>query len=592
MPGLSRRRANVDIWPGFVDALATLLMVIIFLLMVFVIAQFYLGAELTGRDQALDRLNREVAELADLLALETKANTDLRSSVSQLSAELQSTLSERDEFAAEISSLRGLRDSLTTRLAALQDRMDESAAERNRIAAAMVVAETLLAEREADLADRTATLEETLALLVRREAELETAGTSLSEREATLEETLILLARRDADLETTNTVLSERELALAATESALAKAQADLEKRRDELAETLALLARRDAELETSDTVVSERELALAAAEAALAKLQADLDERRKALEEAARKIAVTTAALTRSEQMLANSAAELTRRMKELEEANKTIETDRESIELQLKELAELRQDIVAMVAFREELEKQLREMIAKTRTGDETLMAEREISAAAKAQLALLNRQIAELRRQIATLNEVLETSEARDREQKTQIADLGKRLNAALAAKVQELSRYRSEFFGRLRDVLGDRKDIRIVGDRFVFQSEVLFASGSAEIEQAGKEQMAALARTLLDISRRIPEEIDWVLRVDGHTDDRPIHTTQFPSNWELSTARAISVVRFLQAQGIPPERLAATGFAEYQPLDDSGTLLAAGRNRRIELKLTQR
>jgi len=154
------------------------------------------------------------------------------------------------------------------------------------------------------------------------------------------------------------------------------------------------------------------------------------------------------------------------------------------------------------------------------------------------------------------------------------------------------VQELSRYRSEFFGRLRDVLGDRKDIRIVGDRFVFQSEVLFASGEAELGQAGKEQLAALARTLLDIAERIPDELNWVLRVDGHTDKLPISTEKFPSNWELSTARAISVTRFLQQQGIPPERLAATGFAEYQPLDESNTPEAFRRNRRIELKLTQR
>ncbi len=167
-----------------------------------------------------------------------------------------------------------------------------------------------------------------------------------------------------------------------------------------------------------------------------------------------------------------------------------------------------------------------------------------------------------------------------------------DLGKRLNAALARKVQELSRYRSEFFGRLRVVLGNRPDIRVVGDRFVFQSEVLFASGSAELGKEGQEQMARLAATLKSIAAKIPPEVDWVLRVDGHTDDVPISTARFPSNWELSTARAISVVKFLISQGIPPGRLAAAGFSEFQPLDTKEDEISRRRNRRIEMKLDQR
>ena len=169
---------------------------------------------------------------------------------------------------------------------------------------------------------------------------------------------------------------------------------------------------------------------------------------------------------------------------------------------------------------------------------------------------------------------------------------IADLGRRLNLALAGKVEELQRYRSEFFGRLRELLGNRAGIRVVDDRFVFQSEVLFASGSAALEVAGERQMAQLALTLLEIAREIPPDIPWILRVDGHTDSVPIRTTQFPSNWELSTARAISVVRYLTSQGIPPERLAATGFGEFQPIDRRDDEIGFRRNRRIELKLTSR
>ena len=510
-----RGRIAVDIWPGFVDALATLLMVIMFLLMIFVVSQFYLSEVLSGRDAALEQLNREVAELANLLALEESANEDLQSTVAQLTSELQSTLSDREKLAAEVGSLRGLSDSLTARLAELQDRFDTSDAERQRLVAA-------LAETQEDL----------------------------SERDSTLEQTLALLAARSAALDETNRKLTEQEAAMA------------------------------------------ERALLLSAAEAELEKIKGDLDERTRALEDASREILLTQQALERAEKAYADSAAELTRRMQELEAANKTISADRETVELQLRKLAELEQDIAAMRLYREQLEAELKTLMAKTKQSEDAVLAEREISAAAKAQVALLNRQLSELRAQIAALNEALEASEVRDKEQQAQIVDLGKRLNAALAAKVQELARYRSEFFGRLRDVLGDRKDIRIVGDRFVFQSEVLFASGEAELGPGGREQMAALARTLRDLAGSIPVDVGWVLRVDGHTDRAPIRTDRFPSNWELSTARAISVVRFLQRQGIPPERLAATGFGEYQPIDPGDSDEAYRRNRRIELKLTQR
>jgi chemotaxis protein MotB len=218
--------------------------------------------------------------------------------------------------------------------------------------------------------------------------------------------------------------------------------------------------------------------------------------------------------------------------------------------------------------------------------------LESEKQITQRALSQVELLNQQIAALRRQITALEGALEISEARDRESQTKIADLGRRLNVALAQRVQELARYRSDFFGRLREILGDRPDIRIVGDRFVFQSEVLFKTGEASLNDAGREQIRRLAKTLLEISPRIPDDIDWILRVDGHTDIRPIATAEFPSNWELSTARALSVVRELTDQGIPPKRLAAAGFGPYQPIDPGTGEAAFQRNRRIEFKLTER
>src|SRR5215468_8775080 len=218
--------------------------------------------------------------------------------------------------------------------------------------------------------------------------------------------------------------------------------------------------------------------------------------------------------------------------------------------------------------------------------------LEAEKRVSTRALAQVELLNQQIAALRRQLSALETALDASEKRDKESQTRIADLGQRLNIALAQRVQELSRYRSEFFGRLRAILGNRPDIRIVGDRFVFQSEIFFDTGKAVIRPEGLIELDKLAGALLDLEKQIPKEIAWALRVDGHTDVRPIVTAQYPSNWALSSARAISVVQYLISKGVSPQRLVAAGFGEFQPLDNERGDEAFRRNRRLELKLTER
>jgi chemotaxis protein MotB len=217
--------------------------------------------------------------------------------------------------------------------------------------------------------------------------------------------------------------------------------------------------------------------------------------------------------------------------------------------------------------------------------------LSSEKEISREANAQVALLNQQLAALRTQIGALEEALQASETRDTESRTKIADLGRRLNLALAQRVQDLSRYRSDFFGRLRKILEGRADVRIVGDRFVFQSEVLFPAGSADVSDAGKADLQTLAQALLQLEKEIPPDINWVLRIDGHTDKRPISTPQFPSNWELSAARAISVAKYLVSQGVSPNRLVPAGFGEYSPIDPGDSEEAYRRNRRIEFKLTE-
>lgn len=476
----SQRGGSTDIWPGFVDALSTLLMVIIFLLAVFVLAQFFLSQQLEGRDAAMSRLEAEIAALDRELGLERDSSAELRRSLARLSTDLRGAIADRD---------------------ALTDRMDDVAAERDRLAEAMALA-----------ADRELRLEETLsALRLERDTfaadaaaastDLEAARATIEADRETLEARLAELVQLRRDIEALQTVRAELEAEVAATAGLLAAAETD----RDDLAQSLGAVRDERAALEARLADEAER--------TALA--QRELEDRDVRLEE------------------LLRSAA---------------------SLETALDEEGRAREE-----AF---------------------------------AEVALLTRQINALSVQLAELDQILDAREREVTEQSVLIADLGARLNVALAAQVEELSRFRSDFFGRLRQVLGDRDEVRIVGDRFVFQSEVLFGTGEAEVGAEGRRQLAQLAQTLAGIAAEIPEELPWVLQVDGHTDRRPISTARFPSNWELSAARAISVAQVLVEQGIPPDRVAARGFAEFQPLDPADTLDAYRRNRRIEIKLTTR
>ncbi len=482
MYALGRRgkRRSINIWPGFVDALASLLLVVMFVLMVFMIAQFFLSNALSGKDEALSRLTEEVEGLAELLALERAANADLRINVAQLSSELQSSLAARESLSGQLSALLEERDAIDQEL--------QSA----------VQSQESLTSQVAALTEERASLDRLL-----KEAESVTASTR-EELEATYQSI-------EADKETIQTQLDE--LAI-------------LKSLRDEMAD----------ELERMELAATARELE---------------SEKRKV-------------------------------RVSELEEVISGLEESVESLGLETTEAKE------EAVQQREEAVS-LRTRL--TEAEDET-QKQISLSKGAEIKINLLNRQIAALRQQLARLAVAIEAIEAANAEKDVQVADLGRRLNVALATKVQELARYRSEFFGRLREVLGERQDVRIVGDRFVFQSELLFETGAAGLGEPGKEQLARLADTLSKIAREIPSEIDWVLLVEGHTDKQPIHTPEFPSNWELSTARAVSVVNFLIEQGISPWRLAAAGFGEFQPLDDGDDEIAFRRNRRIELKLTQR
>jgi chemotaxis protein MotB len=296
---------------------------------------------------------------------------------------------------------------------------------------------------------------------------------------------------------------------------------------------------------------------------------------------------------ITGKDTALARLSAQISR-LSELLSLERTGKTSLEA------EIAQLRASLSAVEGERDRMRgaaegAQSSKDAGKAEAGRLTsqLDLEKAATARAVAQIEILNQQISALRRQIAALESALDVSEKKEKDAQLHIADLGQRLNVALAQRVQELSRYRSDFFGKLRDILGNRPDIRIVGDRFVFQSEVFFDSGQAVLRPEGRAELDKLATALLDLEKQIPSEINWVLRVDGHTDTRPLSgTTQFKTNWDLSAARAISVVQYLISKGVPPQRLVAAGFGEFQPIDAGTTEEAHSRNRRIELKLTEK
>lgn len=419
-----RARRGIDVWPGYVDALAALLILVIFVLLLFSFAQYLLSQVLTDQETELDVMYQRVVELTDLLGLEQERTAALERDVADLTV--------------RVEGLSSANAALDTQVKALEQ---ANARQQDKIAGQLM---------------------------------------------------LIASLQEDVDA---------------------------LRQLRSRLEEEVGRLA---TELDRSET-----------------ELGAERD-RSQALEA----------------------------RLAEQTERTRLAQRELEQREIRIQALS-------ALVAQR-----------------DQALAEQRRLSADAEAEVALLSAKLDDLRSQLEEINQALAAAEAVKTEQAQQIKDLGKRLNVALAREVNRLQSYRSDFFGRLRKVLGENPSIRVVGDRFVLPSELLFASASATLAEPGRAELAKLAGTLREIAAQIPEDIDWILRVDGHTDRRPIQTEDFPSNWELSTARALSVVHFLIDQGIPAERLSATGFGEFHPIDPGSTPEAFRRNRRIELKLTAR
>ncbi|MCW8086351.1 peptidoglycan -binding protein [Sabulicella glaciei] len=541
------RRGGIEPWPGYVDALSTLLMVTIFVLLVFVLAQGFLSSALSTRDQALERLNRQAAELAEMLALERTQAEELRGLLSRAADDLRAATGARDTLSAQLRAVTAAREQGAAEAASLRT-------ERDRLAAR--------------LADLDAARAGTAQRLTGAEAQLTEA---LRRAEAATGEAARTVQR-----------LNEQGRELAAERDALANERAARSQADARIAEQTRAITAERAARSAAETRLAETERRARDSEGALETARADLATLRRLQAEA----------LAQLEQARRDVAA-----LREAEAAlNRTVRADRATIEARLADLARLQGEITRLTALRDEAERQARAALA--RAGEEERQRRageaeaQRLSESARAEIALLNRQLDELRGQLNRLANALDAAQSRDRESEAQVVNLRAQLNAALAQRVEELQRYRSEFFGRLREVLGDRPEVRVVGDRFVFQSEVLFPPASADLSAAGVAQIRQLSRVLLELSQRIPADVPWILRVDGHADRNPVRGGRFASNWELSAARAIAVANLMIEAGLPANRIAAAAFGENQPLDAADTPEAYARNRRIEVRLTDR
>ena len=541
----SRRegRHGVDSWPAFVDALSTLLLAIIFLLVVFMLGQFFLGQMLEGRDEAVGRLERQMKDIGSELEVQRDVASDLRRGVQRLTQDLRTATSDRDDLRSQLDQ-------------AEIDKLDREEQLR-RLAAERLALDQAVEERRLALQ----ALDRQLAQL--RE-QLAASQSQLGDERRRLEAGQAEAAKLRADIEALRQVRTDLEARVA--EMAL-QATAGEEER-------LRLLARLGDERQENQRLVAE----LADVQNRTMLAQRELEARERRLDE-------LTGAKTALESTLASDRA-----LKE--QADAEIRRLTEEVGSLTSRPQVLDQELAGRTSERDARDTRIAELARSIEMLESTLGADRATRDQALADVDQLTRDLAAVNARIVTLDQTLagRTQELLAREQR--IAEISRELNQALASRVQELGQFRSEFFGRLRRVLGDREDIRIVGDRFVFQSEVLFASGESEIGAGGLGEIVKLAQTLRQIASEIPRDLPWVLQVDGHTDRRPINTPRFPSNWELSTARAISVVRALTSQGIPPDRLTARGFAEFQPLETGESEDAFRRNRRIELKLTTR
>lgn len=549
---LSRRtgqRFQANIWPGFVDAMTGLLLVLMFVLTIFMVVQFVLRETITGQESEMNQLNAEIAKLAQALGLEQRKTSGLEARVGELGVTLEAARTRAGEQAALIATLRAQTQAQDEALSAAEAQVTAFEAQVASLLAerdlAQSEAEALRAE-SADLSTQKAALE---AVIAAAEAEAAAKDEALARVETALSEEEAARAIELAAAEALRARLAEADTELTAMTLALEAARKDAE-------ETLTLLAAAEAKEDELGQRIAALLLEAESEGAAQAAMNADM--RAKLAQALAEKLAL--------EGTLGETLSEAEARAVLLAQANAA-------------------------------------------------LSEEEARSAEALREQALLNQQVAALRAQLGSLQAIIDDYKERDAASDIQLSNLGQDLNAALAraaaeerkrreleeaervrleAEKQNLERYRSEFFGRLRDVIGAQDGVRIVGDRFVFSSEVLFAPGAANLSREGEGELAKIAGILRNVVGDIPDEIDWVIRVDGHTDNVPLSGAgAFADNWELSQARALSVVRYMvNFLGIPPERLSANGFGQYQPIASGNSPEARAQNRRIELKFTEK
>ena len=609
-----------NIWPGFVDVLATLLIVIIFVLMIFTVSQIYLSDAISGRDKALENLRSQINELSKILVIEKKEKQQVLTSLEQTQDQLAQT--ESDLRTQEMYS-QGLQSDIAKKeselfiqdqnILALSDQIKELLVELR------IVAKALETYEGAEIASLN-----TEGLGERINKALATRIDQLNQLNEDLDEVNIALAQSETNLQ--NKI---NDLDIANTELALNKTE--LENKIEELNNLNSNLMSINESLGLGDADLVEQLAAIQKKNDELVSLNALLQDSQKETEQALKIIEQVNEELVLKDEALQEQIVQYQEITKDLLAINDSLGLEDASLIEQLEairsknaKLAELNLNLVekdnAIFSLRGKIlelnnilslseEKQLTQQAQiaelseslnllreeKTTIQEESTASIKEMemrSTETLKQVAFLTEEIDALKNEITLLNAALEYSEQTLLTKELKIEVLGERLNKALTSKVFELQKYRSEFFGKLQLILGDRKDIKIVGDRFIFESELLFDSASANLQLAGMEKLKQIGLTLMDTTQDIPADIDWINQVEGHTDKRPIKTVQYPSNWELSTARANSVLKLLLDLGFSPHRLSAAGYGEFYPLSDGDSDEDLQQNRRIELKLTSR
>ncbi len=581
----NRLADSTNIWPGFVDVLATLLIVIIFVLMVFTVSQIYLSDAISGRDKALQDLRTQINELSKILVIETKDKEEALSTLSETEKKLEDTelnlQSEQllsEQLQTDVAKKRSEIFVQEQNIIALSDQISSLLKELRIVANALETyegQEITLLETEG-LGERInkalATRIDQLKIL---NQELDNANFKLLESEKSLKSTIAELNQKNENLMAINESLGLEEGGIEEQLLAIKNKNEQLLNLNDELEKTNIELSLRDEELQSQISQYQELMNDLLEINDSLGLKDASLNEQLDAIRFKNEELARLNKDLIQKDSTIFNLRGKIS-------ELNNVLSLSEDKQKQQLDKL-ELLQNQIALL----EQENQTQKETSLEEIKNMEIQASKTLE-----QVEILSNQIDTLQKEIALLNSALEASESQALIKDLEIEVLGEKLNKALTSKVFELQKYRSEFFGKLQSILGDRKDIKIVGDRFIFETELLFDSASADLQLSGKEKLSEIGLTLKETTNDIPSDIDWIIMVEGHTDKKPIQTIRYPSNWELSSARANTVLKLLLDLGFPPNRLASAGYGEFYPISNGETESDLQQNRRIELKLTSR